>query len=99
MKNKKQTVIKSEGYTLYYYTALSYMVFSVIFNLFALGGVSSTMLLIKTGPFGPEDFEYAKWCLFIRTIVFSFGIVVFGIALAFDRASKWIKQIPKENDN
>ena len=96
---KKQTFIKSDTYTLCYYTALSYMVFSVVLNLFALGGVAPTMLLIKTGPFGPQNFEYAKWCLYIGIFIFSFGIVLFGFTLAFDRASNWKKQVAKENDN
>ncbi len=96
---KKQILVKSEGYTLSYFTALSCMAFSIMFNLFALGGVSSTMLLIKTGPFGPENFEYAKWSLFIGILIFSFGIVIFGITSAFDRASKWKGQLPKENNN
>lgn len=53
----------------------------------ALAGVAPTMLLIDIGPFGPENFEVSKWCLYIAIFVFSVGIIMFGLTLAFDKAS------------
>ena len=43
-----------------------------------------------------ENFEYAKWCLFIAIFVFSLGIAGFGLTLAFDKSSDWKERFPKE---
>jgi hypothetical protein len=87
---KKETAVKIgkiEVYAPMYFTVLSYMTFSIFFNIFALIGVSSTMLLINIGPFEPENFEWGKWCLFIAIFAFCAGIGMFGLTLALDKTS------------
>ena len=72
-KIKKQTVVKigkMEMYAPYYFTALSYMTLSVLFNIAALIGVSPAMLLIDIGPVGPENYEWGKWFLYIAIFAF-----------------------------
>jgi uncharacterized membrane protein YgdD (TMEM256/DUF423 family) len=100
-KIKKQIVGKAEPHTFtyLYFTALSYMAFSVFSNIIALIGVSPAMLLIDIGPFRPEDFEWGKWFLYIGIFAFCGGITFFGITLAVDKARQLNNKVPKENQN
>jgi len=100
-KIKKQTVSKAEPHTFtyLYFTALSYMAFSVFSNIIALTGVSPAMLLIDIGPYGPENFEWGKWFLYIGIFAFCVGIPFFGITLAVDKARQLSNKAPKENQN
>jgi len=88
-KIKKQTVVKIKigSYAVAYTTALSYMALSVFLNLVALIGVAPSMLLIDIGPVRPENFEWGKWFLYIAIFTFIVGISMFGLTLAFDKAS------------
>ena len=95
-KIKKQIAVKAEPYTLAYLTALYYMLISVLLNVFALIGVSPTMLLIDIGPFGPENFAWGRWFLYIGIYAFIVGITLFGATYAIDRAGQRNNKFPEE---
>jgi hypothetical protein len=98
-KIKKQIASKAEPhtYTLLYSIALSYMAVGVLSNIIALIGVSPTMLLIETGPFGAEDFQWAKWSVLIGIFAFSVAITFFCVTLAVDKARQSKNRFPEDN--
>ena len=85
-RTKKQIAVRVEPFPIAYTVALSYLALSVFLNIFALIGVSSSMLMIDIGPGGYENFEWGKWFLFIAIFTFCVGIIEFGLTLALDRA-------------
>jgi hypothetical protein len=78
--NKEQKTRKLDDMSLFYAVSLSYFLFSLLFNLFALLGVTTTMLDIRIGPYWLDNFKLGKWLLVDSIFLFIMGIPMLGYA-------------------
>jgi len=86
---KAQRPQKPDELPLAYLTALIYLSLCIACSLFALIGVTPTMLMVETGPYGPGNFNAARWMAQGGVFFFVSGILMLGFAYVDDRARLW----------
>ena len=97
---KTQKPRKPDELSLLYFTALIFLTLCIICSLFALIGVTPTMLMIEIGPYGPENFNWGRWMLNDGVLFFVCGIWILGFAYIDDRTRLWkAKKSPDEPSN
>ncbi|PIP47975.1 MAG: hypothetical protein COX14_04720 [Chloroflexi bacterium CG23_combo_of_CG06-09_8_20_14_all_45_10] len=97
---KTQKPRKPDELSLLYFTALIFLTLCIMCSLFALIGVTPTMLMIEIGPYGPEDFNWGRWMLQDGVFFLVCGIWMLGFAYVDDRTRLWkAKKSPDEPSN
>lgn len=86
---RKTTPQKSDELSLLYFMALSFLALCTMCSLFALIGVTPTMLMIEIGPYGPDNFNWGRWMVLDGVFFFVCGIWMLGFAYIDDRARLW----------
>jgi len=76
---------------LMYLLTLYFLSFGIFCSMYALIGVSQTMLDIQVGPYILEDFNSGRWLLLDGIIFFAGGIWGYWITYLDDRTSRWKK--------
>lgn len=77
-KVRKQSVQKADNAGLYSFISMIMYLMSIFCSIFALIGVSGTMLNVKVGPYGPQNYLFGKWIL-TSAITFFFGWMIFHL--------------------
>ena len=91
---------KPDELSLIYFAALIFLTLCIICSLFALIGVTPTMLMIEIGPYDPDNFNAARWMAQDGVFFFVCGILMLGFAYIDDKTRLWkAKKSPDEPSN
>ncbi|MFC2045598.1 hypothetical protein ACFLUH_02860 [Chloroflexota bacterium] len=88
-KGKIQKQSKLDNLPFIYFLILVFLASSIMFSVFALLGVTPTMLAIEIGPYNPENFNSGRWMLQDSIFLFVSGIWMLGFAYLDDRTREW----------
>jgi len=95
---KAQKPHKPDELALLYFAALTFLALGIMCSLFALVGVTPTMLMIEIGPYGPKNFNWGRWMVQDGVFFLICGILALGFAYIVDRTRPWkAKKKPKRS--
>ena len=86
---KAQKPRKLDELSFMYFTVLIFLTLCIICSLFALIGVTPTMLMIEIGPYDPDNFNAARWMAQDGVFFFVCGILMLGVVYIDERTSLW----------
>ena len=95
---KAQKPRKPDDLALLYFAAFTFLALGTICSLFALAGVTPTMLMIEIGPYGPENFNWGRWMVQDGIFFLMCGILALGFAYIIDKTKQWkAEKKPKQS--
>lgn len=75
-KIRKRSAYKPDIAGLLSFISMVVLAISIFCNMFALSGVSATMLNVKAGPYGPQNYMFGKWLLISALAFFSVWMIL-----------------------
>ncbi len=66
-------------YTMFHFFGCAFIIATIAFAIFSMGGVISVMLGYRMGFYQQENYEVGKFCLFIASFFFTSGFFIFGV--------------------
>lgn len=91
---------KADESSLMYFAALIFLTLCIVCGLFAVIGVTPTMLMVEIGPYDVGNFDAARWMTLDGVFFFVCGILMLGFAYLDDRTRLWkAKRRPDELSN